>query len=59
MTIALALFYEAECKAMKKREEAKVHVAGMHMLRWMHQITRIDRIASLLYMRKFMGNKIE
>lgn len=38
------MLHRAECWAMKKPEEAQVHVAEMHMLRRVCRVTRHDRI---------------
>jgi hypothetical protein len=36
--------YGPECWAMKKKDERKLHIAEMIMLRWMCGVTRMDKV---------------
>ena len=39
-----AMMYSAEMRAVKKAQEKKLDVAEMRMLRWMSEMTKLDRI---------------
>ncbi|XP_063358836.1 uncharacterized protein LOC134648275 [Cydia amplana] len=39
-----AMMYGAECWAIKKAHEQKLHVAEMKMLRWAAGVTRLDKV---------------
>jgi hypothetical protein len=41
-TIRLVAMYGSVCWAMKKKDERKLHVAEIRMLRWMFGVTRMD-----------------
>jgi hypothetical protein len=36
--------YGSECWAMKKKDERKLHIAEMRMLRWMCGVPRMDKV---------------
>jgi hypothetical protein len=36
--------YGSDCWGMKKKDERKLHVAEMRMLRWMCGVTRMDKV---------------
>lgn len=40
--------YQLEYRTTKNKKKLKVHVAEMHMLRWMFEVTRKDRIRKKL-----------
>ena len=39
-----ALMYGAETRALKKAQETKLEVAEMRMLRWLCEVTKLDKI---------------
>jgi hypothetical protein len=44
MIIRPVVLYESECWATKMRDDRRLHVTEMRMLRWMSGVTRMDRI---------------
>ena len=42
-----AMVYEAECWAVRKKEERKLHTTEMNMLRWARGKTRLDHVRNI------------
>ena len=45
--IKLAMVYGAECWAVRKKEERKLHTTEMRMLRWARGNTRLDHVRNV------------
>lgn len=41
-----AMMYRLKCLIINKKEELKTKVPEMEMLRWMHSVTRFNRIGN-------------
>ena len=65
MVIKPTMTYGTECWAVRKKDENRVHVAEMRMLRWIRDNTRKDHVrnqtiqenANVCQMSTFLGKK--